>query len=98
VDAPVTGTFNVAGDGALPMTEIAALLGKPVLRLPAWLLRGVLALLRPLGLSRYGPEQVDFLRYRPVLDNRRLKEEFGYRPVMSSREAFIAWRDRRHSA
>lgn len=98
VDAPVTGTFNVAGDGVLSMAEIAALLGKPVLLLPAWLLRGALALLRPVGLSRYGPEQVDFLRYRPVLDNRRLKEEFGYRPVMSSREAFLAWRDRRHSA
>lgn len=99
VASPVTGTFNVAGDGTLSIDEIAGLLGKPVLRLPAWLLRSVLRLLGPLGLSRYGPEQVDFLRYRPVLDNRRLKEEFGYHPVLSSREAFLAWRDRRrHSA
>ena len=27
-----------------------------------------------LGLSRYGPEQLDFLRYRPVLLNAALKE------------------------
>jgi UDP-glucose 4-epimerase len=34
---------------------------------------------------------LDFLRYRPVLANRRLKEEFGYQPRYSSREAFMAF-------
>ena len=48
--------------------------------LPAWLLQAALALLKPLGLTQYGPEQVNFLRYRPVLANRRLKESFGYVP------------------
>lgn len=93
VDSPVTGIFNVAGDGALTIDEIAALLGKPVLRLPASFLTAALAVARPLGLTRYGPEQVDFLRYRPVLDNTRLKTEFGFVPGMTSREAFLAWRD-----
>ena len=35
-----------------------------------------------------GPERVAFLRYRPVLSNRRLKEEYGYAPQLTSREAF----------
>jgi UDP-glucose 4-epimerase len=91
IDAPVTGVFNVAGDGAMTIDEIAAALGKRVLRLPAWLVRSALAVLHPLGLSRYGPAQVDFLRYRPVLDNARLKAVFGFRPRLSSREAFEAW-------
>ncbi len=82
------GIYNVAGDGALGLDEIAARLGKRCVHLPAGLLRAVLALLHPLGLVRYGPEQVDFLRYRPVLSNRRLKEQFGYVPQMSSAEAF----------
>ncbi|BAN45826.1 NAD-dependent epimerase/dehydratase family protein [Metapseudomonas resinovorans] len=85
------GIYNLAGDGALSMAEIAGILGKPYRPLPAGLLRGALALLKPLGLTQYGPEQLDFLRYRPVLDNRRLKEEFGYRPRYSSREAFLAF-------
>lgn len=92
VHSPVTGIFNVAGDGAMSIDEIAAALGKPVLRLPAWLLQSALAVLRPLGLTRYGPEQVDFLRYRPVLDNARLKSVFGFTPQLTSAEAFDAWR------
>jgi UDP-glucose 4-epimerase len=82
------GIYNVAGDGALSIQEIAARLGKPCLTLPPAALRLALAVLHPLRLSRYGPEQVDFLRYRPVLDNRRLKEQLGYRPRMSSAEVF----------
>jgi UDP-glucose 4-epimerase len=88
LDTDRTGIYNVAGDGALSIQEIAARLGKRCLTLPPWLLRGVLAVLHPLGLSQYGPEQVNFLRYRPVLDNRRLKDEFGYRPQLNSAEVF----------
>ena len=45
-----------------------------------------------LGVSRYGPEQLDFLRYRPVLCNKRLKTEFGYVPKKTSLEAFMAFK------
>ncbi len=86
------GIFNVAGDGALTIHQIAARLGKRCLVLPAWLLGAALALLKPLGLTQYGPEQLDFLRYRPVLDNGRLKSEFGYVPHYSSSEVFDLYR------
>ncbi len=86
------GIFNVAGDGALTIHQIAARLGKRCLTLPAWLLGGALALLKPLGLTQYGPEQLDFLRYRPVLDNARLKSVFGYVPRCSSFEVFDLYR------
>ena len=86
------GIYNVAGDGALSIQEIAARLGKRCITLPPGLLRAALAVLHPLGLSQYGPEQVDFLRYRPVLDNRRLKEVFGYVPKLTSAEVFELFR------
>ena len=92
------GVYNVAGDGAMRIHEIAARLDKRCVVLPAWLLRSALALLKPLGLTQYGPEQVNFLRYRPVLANRRLKEVFGYVPKKSSVEVFefyLAARERR---
>ncbi len=86
------GCFNVAGDGALTLPQIASILRKPMLVLPAPLLKAALAMGSQLGLTRYGPEQLDFLRYRPVLANRRLKEEFGYVPRKTSLEAFLAFK------
>lgn len=85
------GIFNVAGDGAMTVREIAEALGKPVMSIPPGLLAVALGLGRRLGLTRYGPEQVRFLRYRPVLDNSRLKTVFGYTPERTSKEAFAAW-------
>jgi UDP-glucose 4-epimerase len=89
------GIYNVAGDGALSLQEIAARLGKRCVTLPPGVLRFALGVLHPLRLSRYGPEQVNFLRYRPVLDNRRLKEVFGYVPRLSSAEVFELFRKAR---
>ena len=88
IETDKTGIYNVAGDGVLTIHEIAAKLGKPCLVLPAGLLRIALGVLKPLGLTQYGPEQLDFLRYRPVLDNTRLKTEFGYVPQLSSAQVF----------
>jgi UDP-glucose 4-epimerase len=87
------GIYNVAGDGCLTMDELGQLLDKPVLKLPAPLIVAGLKIGRKLGLTRYAPEQIKFIQYRPVLDNRRLKEDFGYRPAKTSREAFLHFRD-----
>jgi UDP-glucose 4-epimerase len=95
VDSKATGIFNVAGDGKLSIFEIAERLGKRSVVFPPGLLQAALWLLRKLGLTQYGPEQIDFLRYRPVLDNRRLKEEFGYVPRLTSAEVFELWRNSR---
>ena len=101
VHSDKTGIYNLAGDGALRIHEIAAQLDKRCVVLPAWLLQAALALLKPLGLTQYGPEQVNFLRYRPVLANRRLKEQFGYVPKKTSAEVFefyLAARARRSAS
>jgi UDP-glucose 4-epimerase len=86
------GIYNVAGDGTMTMAEIAAAMGKRPRRIPARVLRVALAVLKRVQLSPYGPEQVGFLQFRPVLDNTRLKTGFGYLPRKTSREAFEIWR------
>lgn len=90
-----TGVFNVAGDGALTVREIAALTGKRTITVPAPLLAAALWAGQKLGLTVHGPEQLRFLRYRPVLDNTALKEEFGFTPSRTSREAFLEFRKAR---
>ncbi|WP_370281923.1 SDR family oxidoreductase [Pseudooceanicola sp.] len=85
------GIYNVAGSGTLSVEEIAVRLGKPVRRVPPWALKAALGLARPLGLSRYGPEQVRFLQYRPVLANEALIEVFGYTPELTTEQVFALW-------
>jgi len=82
------GRYNLAGDGALSIHELGRLLDKSVVSVPAGLIRAALWIGNRLGLTHYTPAQVNFLRYRPVLDNRRLKEEFGYIPRKTSEQVF----------
>lgn len=82
------GIYNVAGDGRVTVREIAARLGKPLLTLPAGVLAFALRVGRMLRLTVHGPEQVGFLRYRPVLANDRLKTEFGFTPSRTSAQSF----------
>ncbi len=91
-----TGIYNLAGDGVLTMREIAGLLHKWYVPLPAGLVKAVLWVLKRFKMTRYGPEQVNFLRYRPVLSNKRLKTEFGYTPKMTTREVFEYFLKTRH--
>ena len=71
----------------MTVDEIAAALGKPTIAIPEPVLRAGLAVGKRLGVTAYGPEQTKFLQHRPVLDNTRLKEVFGYTPSYTSAEA-----------
>jgi UDP-glucose 4-epimerase len=87
-----TGIFNLAGDGVVTLAEIARRLDKRHVAVPASVLAGALWLARTLRLGRVGPEQVRFLRFRPVLANDRLKQEFGFTPTSTSEECFERYR------
>jgi UDP-glucose 4-epimerase len=80
------GVLNLAGDGKVTNVELARLLARPLIKIPASVLRVTLAILKKFKLTQYGPEQVGFLQYRPVLNNQRLKSVFGFTPRLSSIE------------
>ncbi|MBM3288853.1 MAG: NAD-dependent epimerase/dehydratase family protein, partial [Candidatus Hydrogenedentes bacterium] len=82
------GVYNLAGDGTVTLKEIAATLRRRYIAVPPALLGATLRVLKPIGVSQYGPEQVDFLRYRPVLANDKLKHEFGYTPAKTTADVF----------
>ena len=88
IDSDKTGIYNVAGDGALTVDELGILLNKRVIKIPAPAVSQGLFVLKRLQLTQYGEEQVDFLRYRPVLSNDKLKNDFGYIPQKTSLEVF----------
>lgn len=74
----VPGIFNVAGDGLLPWSEVAAICGKRTFPLPPVGSGLITAPLRRIGID-YPPELIDLLRYGRGVDNRRLKDAgFSY--------------------
>lgn len=87
-----SGIYNLTGDGVLTLEEIAERMGGRYVALPVPVVRAALGGLSAANLSPYGPEQVLFLKYRPVLDNTRLKEDFGYVPKYTTLEAFERYR------
>ncbi|WP_353809019.1 NAD-dependent epimerase/dehydratase family protein [Agromyces sp. SYSU T00194] len=90
-DGGPAGAYNVAGDGVVTVREIAAAMGKRTRRVPAWLLSVGLRIGHAMRMTVHGPEQLAFLRYRPVLANDALKDVFGYVPARTSREALDAY-------
>ena len=87
----IQGEFNVAGTGSLSLKEIAQKLGKRYISLPSILVKFMLTILKPLGLTQYGPEQVKFIKYRPVLSNQKIRQEFKHQPQYSSEQALEAY-------
>ena len=84
----VPGTYNVAGDGVLALSEAIGLLAKPPLPLlPPWGTGLLLAPLKRLGL-RMPDEMLGLLRFGRGLDNRRLKET-GFHYAFTTREAVL---------
>lgn len=87
-----TGVYNVAGDGVMTMRDIARVEGTRVVAVPAEVVRLALSVMHRFGVGRYGPEQVQFLLHRPVLDNTRLHRDFPGLPSKTTREVYEVFR------
>ncbi|MCI5055082.1 MAG: SDR family oxidoreductase [Flavobacteriales bacterium] len=82
------GIYNVAGDGKLSIYELAQIQNKKIVNMPLWIMKTILGISKTLRISESGPNATVFVQYRPVLDNQKLKEEFGFSPKLSSKETF----------
>ena len=82
------GTFNVAGDGIIMLSQAIRRLGRPSLPLPAFAVSGFGSVLRQAGLADFSPEQVEFLTYGRGVDTSRMRAELGFEPAYSTPEAF----------
>lgn len=83
-----TGTFNVAGEGVLLLSQCARRLGRPTLPLLLPAVSWMAGLARQTRLVDVSPEQLRLLTHGRVVDTTRLREIFGYRPAFTTPEAF----------
>ncbi len=83
-----TGVVNVGPDDrGISIDEIAAILGKPLVRMPFGVLKAVAGAAWRADVLELSPADLDGFRYMPTLDTTRMVQDWGYRPTYSSREA-----------
>jgi UDP-glucose 4-epimerase len=82
------GTFNVAGDGALVLSQAIRRAGRIALPVPGPAVAFVGRTVRRSGMVDFSPEQMQFLNFGRVVCNARLKDRFGYTPAYTTAEAF----------
>jgi UDP-glucose 4-epimerase len=80
VDTGIRGTYNVAGDGRLPWSEVIAIAGKRPLPLTPLFTAQALGPFARVGIVDLPPQILDLLRYGRGVDNRLFKQAgFRYR-------------------
>jgi UDP-glucose 4-epimerase len=83
----VPGTFNVAADDFVTLSQALRMMGRPVIGVPQLAAPGVAGLFRQARLIDFSADQIDALTYGRGMDTSRFTEATGFRPRFSSRQA-----------
>jgi UDP-glucose 4-epimerase len=84
----LTGTFNIAGDGVITLSQAVRRLGRPSLPLPSFAVSTFGSAIRQTRVADFSPEQVSFLTFGRGLDTTRMRTELKFEPKYSTAEAF----------
>jgi UDP-glucose 4-epimerase len=82
------GTFNVAGDGVLMLSQAVRRLGRPSLPMPSFAANTVGSMLRQSKIADFSPEQMAFLTYGRGVDTTRMRNVLGFEPDYTTHAAF----------
>ncbi|MBG0827324.1 NAD-dependent epimerase/dehydratase family protein [Planomonospora sp. ID67723] len=82
------GTFNVAGDGVLLLSQCVRRAGLLSLPLPAQAFGLLGDLARGVGMANFSPEQLRLMCHGRVVDTTRLTAVLGWKPKFSTGAAF----------
>ena len=84
----VTGTYNVAGDGIITLSQALRRLGRPSIPLPSFAISTFGSTIRQTRVADFSPEQLGFLTYGRGIDTTRMRTDLGFTPAFSTAEAF----------
>jgi UDP-glucose 4-epimerase len=88
VHTEVAGTFNVAGDGVMLLSQAVRRLRKPSVPLVRPAVGGVAAVLKSARMADFSPEQLGFLTFGRGIDTARMRAELGFEPAYTTEQAF----------
>ncbi len=83
-----SGTFNVAGDGVLTLSQCARRLGRPTVPVLLPAVTWVGTALRTVGVTDFSPEQIRLLTHGRVVSTVQMRETLGFTPAYTTAEAF----------
>jgi UDP-glucose 4-epimerase len=81
------GTFNVAGEGVMVLSQAARRLGRPTVPMLLPAVSWMAGLARQTRLLDFSPEQMRMLTHGRVVDTTQLRETFGYHPCYTTEQA-----------
>ena len=82
------GTFNVAGDGVMLLSQAVRRLRKPSVALPRPAVGSLASLLKSARMADFSPEQLGFLTFGRGIDTTRMRTDLGFEPERTTAEAF----------
>ncbi|CAN5146419.1 MAG: NAD-dependent epimerase/dehydratase family protein [Nocardioides sp.] len=85
--ARVPGTFNIAGDGTLTLSQVVRRLQRRSAPMPGFAIGGASQLLRPTRIADLSPELKALLTYGRVVDTTRMRDDLGFEPAFTTAQA-----------
>ena len=95
---PVRGAVNVAGPGTIGLAKMIRLAGRRALPIASPLFGAVTSTGQRLGLDNQSEDFQRLLRYGRGVDTRRLTEEVGFTPRVSTVQAVESWAEHAKAA
>ncbi|MDJ1133851.1 NAD-dependent epimerase/dehydratase family protein [Streptomyces iconiensis] len=89
--ALTAGTFNIAGDGVLLLSQCARRLGCPTVPMLLPAIRWSRSVLRSVGATDFSPEQIRLLTHGRVVRTAHAREVLGFTPRHTTEETLAAF-------
>ncbi len=89
--AGIPGTFNLAGDGVLMLSQAVRRLGRPSVALPSVALASIGSVNPPARAADLSAEQIAFLTHGRGLDTTAMRDVLGFTPLHTTAQAFDAF-------
>lgn len=89
---PVRGAYNLAADEGIRFSEMARILDKPRIPLPAQLVYPLVEGLYRIGVLPYGSSQLDYIRYPLSVGTEKIRRELGFSPRYTSQDTLALFR------
>ncbi|MFT4201961.1 NAD-dependent epimerase/dehydratase family protein [Gordonia sp. (in: high G+C Gram-positive bacteria)] len=80
------GTYNIAADGVITLTQAIRRAGRIELPVPSGLVTPIVGVFADVRSARLRSSQMDWVTYGRVLDNTRMRTELGFEPRFTTSE------------